>query len=160
MHLNTLNRQAMMHNISVLCSTLATYVKNTYKVAPRLFVAKDLELTSEEGTTQGLPIAVGAYALGLSVLWSKTSLNNTGAECTAYADDLIGAGKLQEVKNLWYEICKHGPPLGYNSNATKSCLIVEEEMKDLTMEIFKDTGITITTEGKQHLGAVIGSLKF
>ena len=41
---NTLNRQAMMHNISVLCPTLAIYVKNTYEVAPRLFVAKDLEL--------------------------------------------------------------------------------------------------------------------
>ena len=27
---NTLNRQAMMHNIIVLCPTLATYVKNTY----------------------------------------------------------------------------------------------------------------------------------
>ena len=150
----------MMHNISVLCPTLATYVKNTYEVAPRLFVAKDLELRSEEGTTQGLPIAVGAYALGLSVLQSKTSLNNTGAKCTAYIDDLVGAGKLQEVKNLWDEICKHEPPLRCNPNATKSCLIAQEEMKDLTMEIFKDTGIMITTEGKKHLGAVIGSLRF
>ena len=48
---NTLNRQAMMHNISVLCPTLATYVKKSYEIAPRLFVAKDLELKSEEGTT-------------------------------------------------------------------------------------------------------------
>ena len=33
-------------------------------------------------------------------------------------------------------------------------------MKDLAMDIFKDTGITITTEGQKHLGAVIGSPEF
>ena len=32
---NTLNRQAMMHKISVLCPTLATYVKKTHEIAPR-----------------------------------------------------------------------------------------------------------------------------
>ena len=55
---------------------------------------------------------------------------------------------------------RHGPPLGCNPNATKSCLIVKEEMKDLATDIFKDTGITITTEGQKHLGAVIGSPEF
>ena len=96
--------------------------KNAYEVAPRLFVEKYLELRSEEGTTQGDPIAMGAYALGLSVLQSKISQSNTGAKHTAYADDLVRAWKLQEIKSLWDETCKHGPPLGYNS-ATKSCLI-------------------------------------
>ena len=158
---NTLNRQAMMHNISVICPTLATYVKkNTYGIAPRLFVAKDLELKSEEGTTQGVPIAIAAYALGLSVLQSKISQTNTGAKHTAYADDLVGAGKLQEIKNLWDEICMHKPPLGCNPNTTKSCLIVKEEMKDLAMGIFKDTGITITTEDQKQLLGLQNSREF
>ena len=91
---------------------------------------------------------MGAYALGLSVLQSKIRLN-TGVRHIAYADDPVGAGKLQ-VKNLWDEIYKHGPPPGYNPNATKSCSIVKEEKKDLAMEIFKDTGIMITTEGKKQ----------
>ena len=103
---------------------------------------------------------MGAYALGLSVLQSKVSQNNTGTKYIAYADDLVGAGKLQEIKNIWVEICKHGPPLGYNPNATKSCLIVKEGVKDLAMDIFKDTGITITAESQKHLGAVIGSPEF
>ena len=60
---NTLNRQAMMHNISVLCPSLATYVKNTYEIAPRLLAAKDLELKSEEGTTQGDLVAMATMHL-------------------------------------------------------------------------------------------------
>ena len=39
-------------------------------------------------------------------------------------------------------------------------MIVKEEMEDLAMEIFKDTGIMIKTEGKKHLGAVIVSPEF
>ena len=130
----------MMHKISVICPALATYVKNIYEVTPRLFVAKDLELRSEEGTTQGGPIAMGACSFGLPVLQSKISQNNTGAKHNAYADDLVGAGKLQEIKNLWDEICKHGPPLGYNPNATKFCLIVREGMKDLAVNILRILG--------------------
>ena len=162
---NTLNRQAMMHNISVpnpsnLCKKKTTKKKQTYEIAPRLFVAKNLELKSEEGTTQGDPIAMAAYALSLSVLQSKISQNNTGAKHIANADDFVGAGKLQEIKNLWNEICKHRPPLEHNPNATKSCLVVKEEMKDLAVDIFKDIGITITTEGQKHLGTIIGSPEF
>ena len=67
---------------------------------------------------------------------------------------------MQEIKNLWDEICKHGPPLGCNPNVKKSCLIVKEGMKDPAMDIFKDTGITITPEGQKHLIAVIGSPEF
>ena len=67
---------------------------------------------------------------------------------------------MQEIKTLWDEICKHGPPLAYNPNATKSCLIVKEGKKGLAMDIFKDTGITTTTEGQKHLGAITGSPEF
>ena len=46
------------------------------------------------------------------------------------------------------------------SKCHKSCLIVKEGMEELVMEIFKDTGVKITSEGKKHLGAVIGSPEF
>ena len=43
---------------------------------------------------------MGAYALSLSVLQSKISQNNTGAKHIAYADDLVGAGKIARNQNL------------------------------------------------------------
>ena len=35
---NTLNRAAALHNISILCPTIATFVINTYRLPVRLFV--------------------------------------------------------------------------------------------------------------------------
>ena len=68
---------------------------------------------------------MAVYELGLSVLKSKICLNNAGVKHTAYADDLIRVGKLQEIKNLWDEIWRHTSSLGYNPNATNSWLIVK-----------------------------------
>ena len=45
---NVLNRAAALHNIQVLCPTLATYVINTYRQPSRLFIAGGEELISAE----------------------------------------------------------------------------------------------------------------
>ena len=42
----------------------------------------------------------------------------------------------------------------------KSWLIVKEKQVQKAQSVFKDTNIKITTEGQQHLGAVIGSETF
>ena len=47
---NALNRAAGLHNIRVLCPTLATYVINTYGQPVRLFITGGEELISAEGT--------------------------------------------------------------------------------------------------------------
>ena len=43
---------------------------------------------------------MAAYAFGLSVLQNKISQNNTGAKHIAYADDLVGAGKIARDQKL------------------------------------------------------------
>ena len=48
---NTLNTAAALHNISILCPTIATFAINTYRRPVRLFVAGGQELKSSEGTT-------------------------------------------------------------------------------------------------------------
>ena len=65
---NSLNRAAALHNIEVLCPSLATYVINTYRRPARLFIKGGEEITSAEGTTQGDPIAMSLYALSLQPL--------------------------------------------------------------------------------------------
>ena len=78
----------------------------------------------------------------------------------AYADDLIGAGKIEKLKQWWILINEFGPAIGYYPNAKKSCLIVKEEYPEEAQRIFSDTTIEITTSGQRHLGAVIGSEEY
>ena len=59
---NTLNRQTALHNIRRLCPVLATSLINTYRAPSELYVDGDV-LLSQEGTTQGDPLAMPMYAL-------------------------------------------------------------------------------------------------
>ena len=50
-----------------------------------------------------------------------------------------------------------GPPLGYYPNSKKCWLVVKPEKEGRAKEMFAGTGINITTEGRKHLGAALGS---
>ena len=54
---NSINRKAMLHNISTACPTISTFISNYYKA-----------LNSKEGTTLWDTIAMGAYASGVTPL--------------------------------------------------------------------------------------------
>ena len=53
-----------------------------------------------------------------------------------------------------------GPPLGYFPKPQKCWLIVKPEKERPAREIFSKTTINITTEGRKHLGAALGSRVF
>lgn len=59
---NSLNRQTALHNIQLLCPSLATVLINTYRTPSELYVDGNV-LLSQEGTTQGDPLAMPMYAL-------------------------------------------------------------------------------------------------
>lgn len=161
---NTINRKTMIHNIKVLCPSLSTYVENTYSKATYLYVRNNngevITLSSQEGTTQGDPVAMAMYALGLSVLQKEITYEKTQVKQVAYADDLSGAGKILDIKGWWDLVNGAGPEIGYIPNATKSVLIVKPEKYDHAVEVFSGSGVIVTKEGQRHLGAVIGTEEF
>ena len=71
---NSINREAMLHNIAVKCPEINRYVQNCYGKSSKLFIVDGKKsgekciLYFEEGTVQGDPVAMAMYALGLSVL--------------------------------------------------------------------------------------------
>ena len=68
---NSINRKAMFHNISITnnnMSLITTFIANCYMKPARLFVVGNHETKAREGTAQGDPAAVGAYALGVTTL--------------------------------------------------------------------------------------------
>ena len=60
---NSINRQAALHNVSVICPPLGQVLINTYRSSIRLFVTGSGEIASTEGTTQGNPLVMTMYAL-------------------------------------------------------------------------------------------------
>ena len=70
---NSLNRKVFLHNIKIICPELANFVYNCYTSSSRLFVRGGKEISLEEGTTQGDPIAMGLYALGITPLLNCAS---------------------------------------------------------------------------------------
>jgi hypothetical protein len=75
------------------------------------------------------------------------------------ADDAAGGGKLDNLLE-WYDNLEHcGKKWGYLVNGSKSWLITKPDMVDKARETFGDR-VNITTDGKRHLGAALGTKAF
>ena len=53
-----------------------------------------------------------------------------------------------------------GPEYGYHPNPPKTWLIVKDESYSQAHLIFQGTGVSITKEGKRHLGTAVGKDTF
>ena len=162
---NTLHRKTTIHNIKIKCPSFATYIENTYKQPADLFIMGQGEetghsLKSREGTTQGDPVAMAMYSIGLTPLQNETNLENTGVRQVAYADDLTGAGKVSDLKQWWDKVTELGPEVGYFPNARKFILIVKPAHYENAITVFGESEVVVTCEGQRHLGAVIGTEEF
>ena len=113
---------------------------------------------SEEGTTQGDPLAMCTYAIATMPLIHR--LDKHRITQAWFADDATATGQLQQTKNWWDSFCEIGPDYGYNVNACKSWLIVKEDLLDEASALFKGSNVQITSKGSRHLGAAIGSTSF
>jgi hypothetical protein len=154
---NRINRIAALWNMQFVCPILKYTLINFYRVPTRIFVLGNFEIMSREGTTQGCPFAMAAYALALIPLIEQLLPH---CKQVWYADDGTGCDSLQSLRNWWYELVKEGPAYGYFPKPSKTWLIVREGLLEKANELFKDSGVQITTEGKRHLGAAIGSSGF
>ena len=154
---NTLNRQAALHNIQSICPTISQILVNTYRSPIRCIIKGSGEINSSEGTTQGDPLAMAMYALAVKPLICQLRKEVPEVNQVWYADDASGAGSCSELKAFWNRLNMFGEEYGYNPNASKTVLIVKEQFLEKAREQFANTGIEISTDGKRHLGAAIGS---
>jgi hypothetical protein len=77
------------------------------------------------------------------------------------ADDATGAGTLKKLKTWWNLVETEGRKYGYIVKPSKSWLILKDLQNLQAAEtLFADTSIKITTEGKRHLGAAIGTEEY
>ena len=154
---NRLNRAVALHNIQITCPMIANYLINTYRHPSRLFIAGGKEILSQEGTTQGDPLAMPWYSVSTTTMISHLQTNHHSVKQVWLADDAAAAGKIKDLHEWYLCLEQIGLQHGYYVNGSKSWLIVKSpELAEIAKEVFGDS-VNITTEGKRHLGAVIGS---
>ena len=101
---NNLNREALIHNIKYVCPEIAIYVVNCYTNPARLFVI---------GTTQGDPLGMAIYALGVTPMLNilLLGIGDKHNRMVAFADDISAAGTLNALKQWWDQLLEIGPSL-------------------------------------------------
>ena len=114
---------------------------------------------SEEGTTQGDPLAMAMYAFAVLLLIHRLREHSSTKQIW-YADDASARGQINELRNWWNHLLSIGPEYGYHPNALKTWLIVKEGHYENALSIFKQTNVNITKEGQRQLGGAIGTRSF
>ena len=158
---NRLNRNVALHNMQIICPPFATILINTYRIPARLFIVSGGEITSSEGTTQGDTLAMAFYGLSTKPILELLQKQVPEVLQVWFADDATGAGKLEALKLWWDGIQKEGLRYGYFVKPSKSWIVLKDQTKlEQCQEIFKESPIQITCEGKRHLGAAVGTEQF
>ena len=101
------------------------------------------------------------YAFGTAALLNYLLIPSSNVKNVCLADDITGTGTLVNLKKWWSTIISKGSKFGYYVNEDKSWLIVKNKnLLNKTQQIFSNSDIKFTTEGKRHLVAAIGSSDF
>lgn len=155
---NYLNKQVALRNVRHLCPSIATVLINTYRSSSELLVDNQV-LWSQEGTTQGDPLAMPFYALATFPLINSLPLP-TSLHHIWYADDASACGKVSDIYSWWSTLVNKGSLYGWFPNSSKTYLVVKKDHLDTAKDVFCDSNIQITTSGRPLLGAAIGSEEF
>ena len=97
------------------------------------------------------------YALAITLLINQSRERCPDVQQVWYA---TGSSTCTKLKSWWDELSNQGPSFGYYPNASKTYLVVKEELEATAIELFAGTDVHVTTDGKRHLGAALGSRTF
>lgn len=157
---NRLNRKVALHNIERSCPLLHQFLSNSYKTPSKLHLGDGTHILSKEGVTQGDNLAMAKYAVGTKNLIESLKRVNSETLQVWFADDSAGAGNLVGLKGWWDHLNLFGPAYGYFPKPSKTYLILKRpDLLEKARELFGEE-IKITTDGKRHIGAVIGTKEF
>ena len=77
-----------------------------------------------------------------------------------YADDPSACGKISDIYSWWSTLVNKGPLYNYFPKSSKTYLVVKKDHLDTAKNVFHDSNVEITTNGRHLLGAAIGLKKF
>ena len=135
---NKLNRKTALLNIRHICPSISTILINCYRESTYLFVGGSV-LTSQEGTTQGDPLAMAMFVMASIPLVHKVA--SACSTQTWFADDAASGGELRHIRDWWDKLSTNGPKYGYYPNAVKTYLLAKREKLEEARAVFAETGV-------------------
>ena len=96
-------RSVALHNIRIACPEMSLYIIKTYCIyrkSSRLFIFGGCGILSEEGTTQGDPLAIPSYSVNTSIIIQSLRLTihlMSNKYSVWLADDSAGGGKINSL---------------------------------------------------------------
>ena len=156
---NSLNRASALMNMSTICPPISTVLMNIYRESSDLILGT-CTLQSQQGTTQGDPLAMPFYALATRLLIDALDKGLPDLRQIWYADDATAVGKLCDLKRWWEKLSMIGPSFGYYVNLSKTWLVINEKCVSAASYLFGESNVNITTEGRPILGSPIGKPEF
>ena len=148
-----LNRRTALENLIAFCPSLHVALKNFFNHPSHLYIGKST-IPSQEGTTQGNPLAMAMYGIAILPLISR--LHSDYLTQKWYADNGSVVGKLKDIRALFDKLTQLDPKYGYLVNPPKCQLINKPGGERQASTEFAGTNVEIT-QGARVLGSVIGS---
>jgi hypothetical protein len=145
---------------------------NTYKGWAPLILAgsdPDVPLYSREGTTQGDPMSMAFYAVGVLPLIRALKRDDAirGVLQVWYADDSSAADNVNKLIEWFQRLIELGPDFGYFPEPQKSVVVVKptevEGVQQLMQEAFPVNCPKVTTDQRLlggHLGDATGKRRY
>ena len=158
---NEMNREHMLWVIRHEWPQGARFAFNCYRFWATLLVrgknGQGTTLLSKEGVTQGDPLAMIAYGIGLLPLIRHQKQFVSTLHQSWYADDASAAGKLELIRDYFRELERIGPSVGYFPEPSKSVLIVRSDAIKHAQSFLQTEGLSFKLKtGDRCLGGFVG----
>ena len=153
------NRTVMLWTVRHEWPAGARFSFNCYKHWSILVIrgnrGSGVKLFSKEGVTQGDPLAMFCYGLGLLPLIRQLKDEFHDVEQIWYADDAGAGGKFARLRRQYLRLEELGPNYGYFPESLKSILVTSSKNVEAAKEVFADLKFQVKT-GNRYLGGFIG----
>lgn len=158
---NEQNREVMLWIVRHEWPMGARFVFNCYRHWAILLVrgadGSGFFLHSQEGVTQGDPLAMVAYGVGLLPLVRTLKEHHPTLHQQWYADDAAAIGVLEQIRDYFRELMEIGPTYGYFPEPDKSILIVQPHSKNQAQQFLQAESLKFKLRtGNRYLGGHVG----
>jgi hypothetical protein len=114
-------------------------------------------LYSKEGVTQGDPLSMFGYSIGILILIRRLKHEFLAVKQPWYTDDAGAGSCFADLQQFFLCLQEIGPAYGYFPEPTKSILLVRAHNRTIARSSFQDLQFKVQTGSRYYLGAYIGS---